>query len=71
MEPNLLGSASLPRGKQVKWRVVLVKRGNFAGVIEGENAWSEQGAERVLETRADGVPMILQESWQGTKPTPQ
>lgn len=71
VEPNLLGSASLPRGKQVKWRVVLVKRGNFAGVIEGENAWSEQGAERVLETRADGVPMILQESWQGTKPTPQ
>lgn len=68
VEPNWLGSANLPRGKTVKWRAVLRKRGSFSGVIEGENAWSEQGAPHELAVRADGVPMIVEEPWQGQKP---
>ena len=69
VEPNLLASADLPRGKLVKWRVAVVKRGSFGSAVEGENVWYEQGQERKLQVRNDGVPMVLEETWLGQKPS--
>lgn len=70
VEPNWLASADLPRGAQVKWRVVLLKRGSVTSVIEGQTAWSEQGPGHTLAVRADGLPMIVEEAWQGAHPDP-
>ncbi len=69
--PNWLGSASLPRGKQVTFKLALRKVGSITNTIEGGQTARvalEQGAGHPLAVAANGVAQLVEDRWLGSAP---
>lgn len=69
---NWIGSTDLPRGEDVRWRVLVAKKGSLITALEGEAADFdlEEGEEaRVVVPAANGLAQILHERWRGAAPS--
>jgi phosphatidylserine/phosphatidylglycerophosphate/cardiolipin synthase-like enzyme len=68
--PNWLGSASLPRGQQVTFRLAMRKIGSITGTIEGGQGGvvPEAGDGHPLAVAPNGIPQLVTDKWKGPQP---
>jgi phosphatidylserine/phosphatidylglycerophosphate/cardiolipin synthase-like enzyme len=69
---NWLGSADLPRGKTVTWRVRIGNSKGMTGVLDGSGGgklYEENADAHTLEVREDGLAQIVHDRWTAATPT--
>lgn len=69
---NWLGSAELPRGKTVSWRVRIGNSKGIAGVLDGSGGgkvYEESAGAHSLQVRGDGLAQIVHDRWTAATPT--
>jgi phosphatidylserine/phosphatidylglycerophosphate/cardiolipin synthase-like enzyme len=72
VEPNWLGSVSLPRGAKTTFKLAIRKPGSLAGTIGGEEARAFPEGDQLHEVtvNAQGLAQLHQDEWKGANPLP-
>lgn len=68
--PNWLGSAALPRGQNVTFKLAMRKAGSITDTIDGGQGGLalETGNGHPLTVTANGIPQLVKDAWKGAAP---